>query len=264
MSPPSPPSRPRRRPPPYRRTFGDRLGPNAGIVYRAVGWTGFGALIIVPVALYHAPRGVPAVIAVPVLFVLCWAFLFSAALLLIKPGTELAKFYFLPTGASTPYEEQFSQEEALVMQNRVPDALALYEARIAADPTNARARIRAAELYAGPAGDPRRAAELLREVQRIPGLPSGDELYVGNRLADLYLGPLGTPARALVELRRLLDRYPDSRLAPQLRQAIARLKAQHVAVPPAEPASGTTNMDEAAPTKPASRTDEPGGAAGSS
>ncbi|MDE3053383.1 MAG: hypothetical protein KGL38_14345 [Gemmatimonadota bacterium] len=236
-----PPSPLRQRP--YRRTLGDRLGPDAGHLYKAAGWTAFGSLMIIPVALYHVPAAVPAVIGVPLAFLLCWAFLFGISLLLIKPGADVAKYYLLPSGASTPYEEQFSQEEALVMQGRVPAALALYEARIAAHPADARARIRAAELYAGPAADPARAAYLLREVQRIPGLPSGQELYVGNRLADLYLGPLGTPARALVELRRLLDRYPDSRLAPQLRSAIAKLKAEHVADPRTDAAPESNDPD---------------------
>lgn len=240
MPPPSSSPQPR----PYRPTLGDRLGSDTAYIYQAIGWTGFGSLLVVPVALYHMPAAIPAIIGVPAAFVLSWAVLFGVSMLLISPATAVAKFYFQPTGASTPYEEQFSQEEALVMQRRVPDALALYEARIAADPAGASARIRAAELYAGPAGDPRRAAELLRETQRIPGLPSGQELYVGNRLADLYLGPLGMPARALVELRRLLDRYPDSRLAPQFREAIAKLKAEHVADPREAPASGTGQPDE--------------------
>lgn len=246
-APPSSPPRPERRP--YRRTLGDRLGPGAAHVYKAVGWTGFGSLMIVPVALYHMPSWMPGIIGVPLAFVLSWALLFSASMLLIKPGADVAKFYFLPTGESTPSEDQFSREEALVMQGRVPDALALFEARIAADPADARARIRAAELYASPVGDPRRAAELLHEVQRIPGLPSGQELYVGNRLADLYLGPLGVPARALVELRRLVDRYPDSRLAPQLRQAIAKLKAEHVSDPRTAPVSGSEDPDQTGPPK---------------
>ncbi len=239
---------PRHSPPPqprlYRRTLGDRLGPNTAQVYKAAGWTGFGSLVIVPVVLYHTPAAIPGIIAVPVAFVLTWALLFALAMLLIEPVAGVAKLYLLPTGDSTPYEEQFSQEEALVMQRRVPEALALYEARIAADPANASARIRAAELYAGPAHDPQRAAELLRETQRISGLHSGQELYVGNRLADLYLGPLGTPARALVELRRLVERYPDSRVAPQLRQAIATLKVKHVPDPREMPAVETKHADE--------------------
>ena len=128
-------------------------------------------------------------------------------------------------GSSTPYEEQFSQEQALVMQRDYAAALALYEQRIAANPLEVRARIAAAELYASHGANHARAAELYREVQRVPGLGSGQDVYVSNRLADLYLGPLATPGRALVELRRLVDRYPGSAVAEHARAALATLKA---------------------------------------
>lgn len=225
MPSPDPPRVPR----PYRRTLLDRLGPDRFHVLKAVGWAGFGAVMMVPVAYFHRPFGWPAAVAVPLAFLVSWAGIVAVALLVMHPAATVARFYLTPTGASTPYQEQFSREQALVMQGRVAEALALFEERIAADPAAVEARIQAAELHATHGANPARAAELFREAQRVPGLPSGQELYIGNRLADLYTGPLGTPARALVELRRLLDRYPDSRMAPQLREAIATLKARHVA-----------------------------------
>jgi hypothetical protein len=219
---------PDREPHPYRRTLLDRFGPDFGRVIFASGWAFLGATMFIPVGLFYGPAKWPVLITVPLYYIGGWGLITTVALLLSRPGGAVAEFYFAPSGASTPYEEQFSQEQALVMQERVDEALASYEARIAAEPLTIPARIRAADLYAGLGKNPQRAAELFREVQRIPGLTSGDDHYVGNRLADLYTGPLGTPARALVELRRLLDRYPDSRVAPQLRQAIASLKARHV------------------------------------
>lgn len=227
MLPPEPPP-PRRPPPPYRRTLLERLGLGSFHVLQAVGWGSFGAVMMVPIAYFHSPFGWPVAITIPLVFLLSWAGIVAVALLLMYPAATAARFYLAPTGASTPYEEQFSREQSLVMQGRVAEALALFEQRIAADPGAVEARIQAAELYATHGANPARAAELFREVQRVSGLPSGQDMYVGNRLADLYVGPLGTPARALVELRRLLDRYPDSRMTPQLRQAITTLKARHV------------------------------------
>ncbi|OYV73988.1 MAG: hypothetical protein B7Z72_01240 [Gemmatimonadetes bacterium 21-71-4] len=206
----------------------DRLGPDAWLILKAAGWSVVGALMFIPVAANHNPTGLPPVVFVPLCVVLAWVGLTALSLTLIRPGVAVARFYLAPSGASTPYQEQFSAEQALVMQGRVPQALASFERRIAADPLGIPVRIRAAELYATLAANPARAAELFQEVQRLPGLSSGDEMYVGNRLADLYLGPLGTPSRALVELRRLLVRYPDSRMAPRLRQGLADLKARHL------------------------------------
>ncbi len=232
---PRPPGRPQDAPRPYRRTLLDKMGPDFGYTLKAVGWSCAGALIPALVVARYAPAGpfVKLLVLAPLAYLLSAALLTVAALALMRLGAAIPAYYIAPTGASTPYEEQFSREEALVMQGRAGEALASFERRIAADPLAIAARIRAADLYATHGADPARAAELFRDVQRLPGLTSGQDAYVGNRLADLYLGPLQTPERALVELRRLLDRYPDSRVAPQLRQAIASLKRMHGPHPPA-------------------------------
>jgi hypothetical protein len=132
--------------------------------------------------------------------------------------------YVTAGGSNTPYEEQFSQEDALVMQRDYAGALALFEQRIAATPNEPRVRIAAADLYRTYGENPTRAAELYREVQRIPGIAGGHDIYVTNKLADLYLGPLEQPGRALVEFRRLADRYTGTTTAKHALSAIANLK----------------------------------------
>jgi hypothetical protein len=132
---------------------------------------------------------------------------------------------------TTPYEEQFSHEDALVMQRDYATALALFEQRIVASPLDPRARMAAADLYRSHGENPKRAAELYREVQRIPQIMSGHDIYVTNKLVDLYLGPLAEPGRALVELRRLADRYPGSTAAKFALAAIANLKPDIVKRP---------------------------------
>jgi hypothetical protein len=129
-------------------------------------------------------------------------------------------------GTSTPYKEQYSYQQALVMQGRVDDALESFEAVIAEKPAEVSPRIKAAELYAREKHDHRRAAELFREVQRTAGVGVGEDIYASNRLVDLYTGPLNEPGRALVELRRLAERYPGSPAARHARDALARLKPQ--------------------------------------
>jgi hypothetical protein len=127
-------------------------------------------------------------------------------------------------GKNTPYEDQFSQEQALVMQRDYAGALALFEQRIIATPNDPRVRIAAADLYRTYGDNPKRAAELYREVQRSPDIKSGHDIYVANKLADLYLGPLKEPGRALVEFRRLAHRYPGTTAATHALAAIANLK----------------------------------------
>ena len=131
-------------------------------------------------------------------------------------------------GDQTPYEEQFSEEQALVMQSKFTAALESFEHRISTSPGEPRVRIAAADLYGTHGKNPQRAAELYREVQRLPNLGSGHDIYVTNKLADLYLGPLKSPGKALVEFRRLESRYPGTPAAKNAVLAIRNLKPQIV------------------------------------
>jgi hypothetical protein len=128
---------------------------------------------------------------------------------------------------SVPYEESFSQEETLLMQRKVPEALAMLEAKIAAPGSGIAVRVRAAELHAKEAGNPARAAELFREIQQHPSCDPGQYAYASNRLVDLLVGPLKDPGRAMGELRRLIDRAPGAPAAANAREALAALKRIH-------------------------------------
>jgi hypothetical protein len=128
------------------------------------------------------------------------------------------------SGGSAPYEEQHSRQDALVMQGKVDEALALFEALIASQPEAVAPRVKAAELYVRECRNFERAADLFRSALQSHSISVGEHVYVTNRLVDLLIGPLAQPGRALVELRRLIDRYPISPAAAQARQALATLK----------------------------------------
>lgn len=141
-------------------------------------------------------------------------------------GEEGVRSFIAVSGRSTPASPDHSFEQSLVERGDIAGALAAYEARITTSPGDVAARIHAADLYAGPGADPGRAAALFDELRRIDGVEAQHELYATNRLIDLYTGPLDRPRRALAELRRLIDRYPGSRIAAQARTALAELKAE--------------------------------------
>jgi tetratricopeptide (TPR) repeat protein len=134
--------------------------------------------------------------------------------------------HFVVDGASTPYKEQYSYQQALVMRGQLDEALESFEAVIAEKPQEVDPRTKAAELYAREKKNHKRAAELFREIQRIETVTPGEYIYATNRLVDLLTGPLNDPGRALVELRRLIDRYPESTAANHAREALAVLKAR--------------------------------------
>jgi hypothetical protein len=199
----------------------DRHGPDAGIYLRVAAYaasagalTGSTLLVklgfhwwILPVALIVGAGSA------------------ALALALMQSIGRVGNALFV-SGASTPYEEQYSYERSLVMNGRVGDAVASLEKVIAEDPTAVRARIEAAELYTRELQNHTRAAELFRDARRAPALSTGNDVYLTNRLVDLLLGPLADPGRALVELRALVERHPDSRAVAHARDTIRDVKAR--------------------------------------
>ncbi|HET9425759.1 MAG TPA: hypothetical protein VFO55_10340 [Gemmatimonadaceae bacterium] len=213
----------------YKQTLFDRHGPDAGLYLRSFGWSlAAGGLSFPLFSALGAKLGFPPYLRIAFMIVgpivMTWA-TFRVTLRFMARAEE-GVHVVLGGGASTPYTEQNSYQQALVMQGRLDEALESLEAIIAEPDSPVDVRIRAAELYAREAKRPERAAELLREASRHPKCTPGEEVYSVNRLADLLCGPLGQPGRALVELRRLADRYSGSAVGEQAKDAIRAMKAR--------------------------------------
>ena len=205
----------------YKRTIFDRHGPAAGDRVKAII---FGAMVF---GLTFGAMALEMGISIwtPIIALAAGA-LAAGATMALSGAVGGVVYHVTASGASTPYEEQYSYQQSLVMQGKVDEALASFEELIAGNSSAIEPRIRAAELYAKRAEGSRRAAELLREAQRIPGIAPGRDSYVTNQLVDLLVGPLGEPSKAMVELRRLIERYPTSRAAEYARVALSRLKQE--------------------------------------
>ena len=216
----------------YKVTFLDRHGP-AGMDYVKAAGYGGPVFVLSGVMFYLLSYklglgGLPALF-----FTLAAATALAAASMLVglrggQAAGEAMK-YFTAGGSSTPYEEQYSQEQALIMQRDYAAAAACFEQRITladGQPPGAEPRllIAAADVYRQYTDNAARAAELYRMAQRHSALTPGQDVYVANKLADLYLGPLQQPGKSLVEFRRLIDRYPNSRTADQARMALNNVK----------------------------------------
>lgn len=207
-------------------TLFDRYGPDAGRLLHLRGWS----LVIFLTSLFLAwgllrRIGLSlgwAVLLTPVgALALTWVL--RRAILVSSDGAGSA-MQLVTLGGKAPYEDQFSLEQAMVMRGEVGEALASFERRIEARGSGVEVRVRAAELYAGEGKNPTRAAELLRAARALPELTEGQDIYVTNRLADLLAGPLNEHGRALVELRRLVERYPGTPAASHARAALSALK----------------------------------------
>jgi hypothetical protein len=207
----------------YKTTLFDRHGPVAGLYLKSAG---HGLLAFVVTFSVISVHGVT------------WKTLLGSLAAGLLTGGLGPLLGFLASGfastvvfgaSSTPYLPQYSYQDSLIQQGKLAEALESFEALIAEQPAAADVRIRAAELYARDEHSVKRAAELFREVQRLKGVSAGNDVYATNRLVDLLIGPLDDPSRALVELRRLIDRYPRTTAAARARETLGILKARYFA-----------------------------------
>lgn len=213
---------------PYKPTLFDRQGPAAADTVRA---TAYGFMVFgIATSAWILNGGRLSLVALGA-FVIAGAVVAMIAVAL-SGATGAGWQRIMASGASTPYEEQFSYQDSLVIRGQVAEALASYEAIIAERPSATSPRLRAAALYASRGGNPTRAAALAREVQRIPGVSSKDDIAATNRLIELLAGPLGEPGRAMVELRRLIDRHPGTDAATRAKLLLAELKETIASPPP--------------------------------
>ena len=151
----------------------DRHGPDAGLRLRAGGYAlmTFGLMAVMWYIVGVRRLGLNGWRAL--LFTLLAASL--SALLTYRLGLAsaagaggIARYVTMPSGASTPYEEQFSYQESLAARGDVAGALESYEAVISERPGAVSPRLKAAEMYARQGKNPQRAAERLREVRDLP------------------------------------------------------------------------------------------------
>jgi hypothetical protein len=212
----------------YKLTLFDREGPDAGIKIKAYAYAMIAGGASIPMfvgfaAMYglSLPKLIGMILLGPPLLTIGVA---RMALRGMR-GVDVAGHAILGGTASTPYTEQYSYQQTLVMQGRLNEALESYEAIIAEPRSAVDVRIRAAELYTREAKHHQRAAELLQEVLRHPACTPGEEVYAANRLADLLSTYLNQPGKALVQLRRLADRYAGTPVGDRAREAIRTLKA---------------------------------------
>lgn len=217
----------------YKKTLFDARGPEAAHFNQIV------SSLIIPVvagafigAALAAKRdlGLPlltlSALAGAIVLGTCWWYFVSR----VSRGAGAVFGEFIqPTGSRTPYESQYSEQDAMVMRGEVARALASYEEIILSSPNDPQPRMRAADLYAKN-GQWDRAEALYKAVQRLPGTAPKDDVYVSNRLVDLYLQWSDREARALTELRRLIDTYPESDVAQRAKKGLANLKRQLGAV----------------------------------
>ena len=126
------------------------------------------------------------------------------------------------SGSTTPAPKGYSAIETLVVQGRYKDAASAYRREIRSDPSDVESRSRLAQLLLDHLDDSAGAARLLAEAR---DLTRHEPRKIGYalRLVDLYRNRMKDRGKALVELRRLVDTFPDSPHTEGARSELAQL-----------------------------------------
>jgi len=141
-------------------------------------------------------------------------------------------FYFVlltqvldPDGSSTPSVDQHSNIAALAIRGETAQAADAYRAAIAADPDDVVACEQFAQLALRELKDFELAIQAYREAERRTPQPKR-QLGYAMLVATIYRDYLRDAGRTMVELSRILARYPDAPNAPALRAELETIKAQ--------------------------------------
>jgi tetratricopeptide (TPR) repeat protein len=130
----------------------------------------------------------------------------------------------VPSGSSTPSVAQHSNIETLEVRGEYAKAAEAYRGVIAADLTDIVACEKLALLALRRIQDYDTAIFAYREAEKR-SLEPRRQLGYAILVAGIYRDNLKDAGKAMVELRRILARYPDAPNAESLRTEIAELKA---------------------------------------
>jgi len=144
--------------------------------------------------------------------------------LTVKGAERFGSSIYAPSGDSTAYTPTFSHIEALEIKGDLDGAAAAWEAAIAEQPESLLTIVRAADFHLRARKDPHTALDYYLRARALSGGTQDLRRYVQQKVVDMHLGPMADTGRAMVELRRLIDAFPNTREAEGARAALAELK----------------------------------------
>jgi hypothetical protein len=217
--------------PNYRRSLTDKMGPEGSDLFRALNWS------ILPIAagfligfFWVARRGLPPNHALAAFYLVLGGLIGA----MIVGGSGMLFIFGMTHGAGAgmqafvypegDYKRDYSLEDSFVARGEIDRAITSYETIAAAERDNFEVRMRAAELCRTRSAFDK-AAAFYRDVQSRAGKDA--DVRASMRLIDLYMLWPNHKPKAMSELRRLMDRYPDSAIAESSRKALANLKSEH-------------------------------------
>jgi hypothetical protein len=182
------------------------------------------ALIVMAIAGGALPRG-PFLLTLVVGSAVGYAIGKTIGWTLLTVSGKTAQAFTFPATTGF-YVHEHSEIDTLEVRGDFKGAVSAWEAVAIAEPDNPWPLVRSGDLYARKLGDPALAVERYRLAASIPTVKPEIERYASQKIIDLLLGALDDRGGAMVELRKLIDRYPSSREAEGARKALRALKAE--------------------------------------
>ena len=205
-------------------------GHSAGLSnqFKAVAWM-LGPMTVLDVLLYGLTGGLAATFGGVLLFVslLSWlvfavySFLYKAV---IDTSGDFFGRIFLPSGKSTPPAKALSHIEAMAVRGDLAKAVEAYKVEIATDPADVTSCERLGTIAMRQLADYDLAVWAYREAERraeTPGRKFGFALIVVGICRD----QLKDRGKTVVELRRLVQLYPNAPRIETLKAELDELKA---------------------------------------
>jgi tetratricopeptide (TPR) repeat protein len=131
-----------------------------------------------------------------------------------------------PDGSTTPSVDQHSNITAMAIRGETARAAEAYRAAIAADPDDIVACEQFAQLALRELKDFELDLQAYREAEHRTTQPKR-QLGYAMLVATVYRDYLRDAGKTMVELGRILARYPDAPNAPALRAELDAIKARH-------------------------------------
>jgi tetratricopeptide (TPR) repeat protein len=144
--------------------------------------------------------------------------------IVIESAGDAVGRILLPSGSSTPAAKPLSHIEAMEARGELARAAEAYKAEIASDPADVTSCERLALLALRRLHDHETALWAYREAERRADAPAR-KFGFGLLAAGVCRDQLKDPRRAVVELRRLVQRYPTAPRVGALKKEIEELKA---------------------------------------
>jgi hypothetical protein len=209
---------------PREEHMGDAAWQNRALLWAILGLTLFTLVVGGLAAAFGMPVVTNACVLVTGIVWLLFGALQVMRVFVIDPAGKAAGHILLPSGSSTPAAKGLSHIETLVARGDLAKAAEAYRAEILADPADLGSCERLANLALRDLKDFELAAWAYRQAEQRAET-AGRKFGFGLLVAGIYRDNLKDRGRTVVELRRLVQLYPDAPRLDSLRAEIDELKA---------------------------------------